>query len=402
MDDSDPFERAARAIDRAQALVDAYGGAAVSTPQLVAVGDTLQVVAAVAPSPGWKTRQGYAAHVEGNVDAVWEWARPEVRNAFLAMTPDSAVDAHALGQLQNCIVDSMQRAHPDGAPVAPAADDDQGYSATAFAPWLFRRTSNAMPVVIAESSSGLAIPVSPSELHPRVLVRDGQCFVVEPTLRLRTSTRWIPTGGQAASEPSEQELYATNDGMEQALFEAGKRLAELRRALGDRRGTDRRIGELRQIVDRDDAVLARLWQRAEQLEHTAGTVERMTIPVDVLVHAADKPAPTDAHGPLRATSLCRVHAASVDLQLRLQIPAVAPDAQVSLVQSDDANAIACSNAQVVGSDQLVCFVPERTEIGARTRIQVKRPGDPTAYESQLGERWSSDAGVECTGLEPAR
>jgi len=404
-EDSDPFERAARAIDRAQSLVDAYGGAAISTPQLVEQGDTLEVIAAVAVSPGWKTRQGYAARVEGNVDAVWEWARADVRNAFLGMTPQSAVDAHALAQLQNCVVDSMQRAHPDGAPVAPAADDDEGYSATAFAPWLFRRSSNAMPVVIAESSSGLAIPVSASELHPRVLVREGQCFVVEPTLRLRTSTRWVPSGGQAPSEPSEQELYATREAMEQSLFDAGKRLAELRRALGERRGADRRIGELRHLVERDDAVLARLQQRAEQLEHTTGTIERMTIPLDVLVRASDKP-PTDAQAPLHATNLCRVHAPSVDLQLRLQIPAVSRDVRVNLMQTDDANqpteVVACSNAQVIGSDQLVCFVPERTVLGPRTRIQLQRGSEPDASsQAQLGERWSYDAGVECTGLEPA-
>ena len=133
----------------------------------------------------------------------------------------------------------------------------------------------------------------------------------------------------------------------------------------------------------------------------------MTIPVDILVRASDRPAAGDTHGPLHATNLCRVHAPSVDLQLRLQIPAVSSDARVSLVQTDDANqpaeAIACGNAQVVGSDQLVCFVPERTVLGPRTRIQVQRAGQADApSESLLGERWSYDAGVECTGLDPAR
>ena len=210
--ESDPFERAARAIDRLQADVDAVGGAAVATPMLERQGDLVDVVSAVAATPGWKTRTGYAPRVEGNVDAVWEWARADVRNAFLAMTAASAIDTHALDQLQSCVVDSMQRAHPDGPPVAPAVDDDETYAAAAFAPWLFRRSTSAAPAAMATSESGLTIPVAASELHPRVLVRDGQCFVVEPRLRLRTSIRWMPTSQPGASEPREQEVYAASDG----------------------------------------------------------------------------------------------------------------------------------------------------------------------------------------------
>lgn len=466
VDDSDPFERAARAIDRLQTQVDA-----------------------------WKSRGD--APAETTIEPVWEWARPEVRNRFLAMTPASAIDAHALGQLQSCVVDSMPRAHPDGSPAAQPPDDGETYAATAFAPWLFRRTSNLAPP-------------SANELHPRVLVRDGQCFVVEPRLQVRTSARWA----------SEQDIYAASEGVERSLFDAEKRLGELRRALGGRRGADRRIGELRHLVDRDEAVMARLRQRADDLEHALGSTQLIWIPLDTLVptpEVAEAPAPTadstlpaitgvspttmllgsqtelsfvltgtafpdrdlrvymlsgsgpvqvvkperlsatqlaleitapspaalralfppevaqtflvtgattvgkrvatatsrvtfTPHLPLQATSLCRVHAPGVDMQLRLHIPGVASGARVSLVQTDDASqaseVVACSNAQVFGADELVCFVPERTVLGPRTRIQVLRAAehaDPqTANESQLGDRWSSDAGVECTGLEPAR
>lgn len=111
-------------------------------------------VSMVSVNPGWKTRIGYSATLEGHVDYTWRWARPEVRDAFISQAPKSPIEAKALGELQRCVVDSLPVPHPNSYPEAVDNALSPPFDETAYASWTYRGPSPTEPVVAAASPMG--------------------------------------------------------------------------------------------------------------------------------------------------------------------------------------------------------------------------------------------------------
>ncbi len=108
-------------------------------------------VSMLSVTPGWRTREGYSADLQGKISYEWTWARPEVRDAFLAQTSKAAVESHALLDLQRCIIDSLPIDHPDTVDADKAGTRFLG---TAYAPYRLTDDLDTAPVVAAASPMG--------------------------------------------------------------------------------------------------------------------------------------------------------------------------------------------------------------------------------------------------------
>lgn len=344
-------------------------------------------VSMISVNPGWKTRRGYAADLDGHLEYSWTWARPEVRDAFLGQTSaKSGLEAHALTALQRCVVDSLPFPRPDlgvdqldscDARCKPAAP----YDGIAYAPYVFKNKLGDAPVVVAASPMGdaqaldlqassrsireqalqmafaltyaglsvqastffefakskqldvetrtnnivvsphsttdgtfgfrfnprftaapgaggsndvLQIPTFPTllvvgmnanELHPRVFISNGQCFVVEPRLVFQTNTRWTQTGSQCETAQAEDSPCHGKELTEEEMLQAAENVeAELARA------REHWTGRKDHTIKSPNVYLDTLWRRKEQLLATlTGNGQSLWLPVDILVPPAAKP-----------------------------------------------------------------------------------------------------------------
>jgi hypothetical protein len=106
-------------------------------------------VSMVSFSPGWKTRTGYSADLQGTIVYKWDLARPVIRDAFLTLKSDQPVEVAALRELQSCVMRGLTAPLPDRSEILNPCAIAEPYDRTQFAPYVYRKNPNSSQPIVA-------------------------------------------------------------------------------------------------------------------------------------------------------------------------------------------------------------------------------------------------------------